>query len=147
MLEWEYVTRSYQFYGAAYDDWPGRERYAELLAEAERDRAQRRTQNDYLLTGIRNAGSELAPEGHEADRLADEYLDWRESIEPEYLNEFGAAGFELVSVSRTVERQANRQDYTFYFAFPRIQVFCYFKRLKVVDAPEPPKRTIGFQAR
>jgi acyl-CoA thioesterase FadM len=83
--------------------------------------------------------------GEEGDRLGADYLEWREKAEWDYLNEIGAAGFELVSVSREVVRESSTSGMTHFYAFSIIRCHAYFKRPAVPGAPEPPTRQIGFQ--
>lgn len=149
-MAWEYLTRSYRFQGPDADDWPGRERYADLLREqiAEREAREKARQGGlgYMSSRyIGRIGHEEVVESEEGERLAAAYRAWRDRVELDYLNEFGEAGFELVAVTRDVRRERNTPDFTFIYAFPVISVFCYFKRPKTPNAPEPPKRSIGFQ--
>ncbi|MGD0247841.1 MAG: hypothetical protein ABSB75_02200 [Candidatus Limnocylindrales bacterium] len=83
--------------------------------------------------------------GEEGDRLGADYVEWREKAERDYLNEIGAAGFELVSVGREVVRESSGPGLTHFYAFPIIRCHAYFKRTAVPGAPEAPTRRIGFQ--
>jgi hypothetical protein len=94
---------------------------------------------------VSRVGHEETVEGPEGAQLIDDYLIWRDRVEADYLNEFGEARYELVSVTRDTQRESRSPDYVYRYAFPNIRVFCYFKRPNLPDAPEAPKRTIGFQ--
>jgi hypothetical protein len=143
MSQWEYLTRDWRFVGPGVDDWPGRAAYEEGLA---RQRAAREGSNQALVSSLLDFSSEDEFEGPEGERLAEEYVAWRERAELEYLNEIGAAGFELVSVSREIMREFRAGRHTTFLHFPVIRTHAFFKRTVEVDAPEPPHRTIGFAA-
>ena len=128
-MPWEYLTCRWQFVGPDLDDWPGREAYAEGL--------RRRDEAPSVIAGAEPAGPPDLLATEEGLRLEAQYRDWRYQVELEYLNEIGAAGFELVSVSRETERLQDAYH-------PTIRVHAYFKRPAEVDAPEPPSRRIGF---
>jgi hypothetical protein len=87
MAEWEYLVFRWSFAGPLRDDWPKRDEYL-----SEYDRAAK----------IRPAGGGIARQldDPEVDRLQSEYWDWRYETEWGYLNEFGAAEFELVNYQR-----------------------------------------------
>jgi hypothetical protein len=148
-MEWEYVTREWSFVDPVEDDWPRRREYAQLmLQQLDRKRTEReaRKQASRGLGGIEFAAFEMPDplaedivEGPEGDRLIDEYMRWRTSEESAYLNEFGAAGFELVSITRHRSPLGYR--------IPPVDVFAYFKRPRLPEAPPAPSRTIGFQMR
>jgi hypothetical protein len=139
-MQWEYLTRDWRFVGPDRDEWPGRERYAAGLAQQEKERGA-----SSHLFGSLGFGPNDRLVGEEGDRLGADYVDWRESAERDYLNEIGAAGFELVSVSREVARES-RGPGMYFYAFPIIRCHAYFKRTAVPGAPEAPTRRIGFQA-
>lgn len=142
-MEWEYLTRDWRFVGPDRDQWPGRERYAAGLAKQEEERRA----SSSLLGSLGSLG--FGPNdrlvGEEGDRLGADYVEWRERAERDYLNEIGAAGFELVSVSREVIRES-RMASTYVYAFPIIRCHAYFKRAAAQGAPDAPTRRIGFQA-
>jgi hypothetical protein len=141
-MEWEYLTREWSFVDAVEDDWPKRREYAEkMLQQIERKRAAREARHkrgsfDPSDLVIDPLGEDIL-EGPEGDRLINEYMRWRMTEEAAYLNEFGAAGFELVSITRHRSPAGYR--------IPPVDVFAYFKRPHLPDAPAAPSRKIGFQ--
>jgi hypothetical protein len=128
-MPWEYLTCSWQFVGPDVDDWPGREAYAEGL--------RKRDEAPSVIAGAEPIGPPDLLDTDEGQRLELEYRNWRYRVELEYLNEIGAAGFELVSVSRDTERLTEAYH-------PIIRAHAYFKRPAEDNAPEPPRRRIGF---
>jgi hypothetical protein len=128
-MPWEYLTCSWQFVGPDLDDWPGREAYAEGL--------RKRDEEPTVIAGAEPIGPPDLLDTDEGQGLELEYRNWRYRVELEYLNEIGAAGFELVSVSRDTERLTEAYH-------PIIRAHAYFKRPAQEDAPEPPRRRIGF---
>ena len=141
-MQWEYLTLDWRFAGPDLDKWPGQERYAAGLAQQEEGRRNRGS----MLVALSSYGLRSDRfRGEEGDRLGAEYVTWREDTEQEYLNEIGAAGYELVSVSREVTRQSSGAG-LYSYAFPRIRCHAYFKREVVPNAPEPTRRRIGFQS-
>jgi hypothetical protein len=128
-VAWEYLTCSWQFVGPDLDEWPGREAYAEGL--------RKRDEAPSVIAGAEPVGPRDLLDTEQGRRLEAKYRDWRYLVELEYLNEIGAAGFELVSVSRETERLADSYH-------PLIRAHAYFKRPAEDNAPEPPHRRIGF---
>jgi hypothetical protein len=98
-----------------------------------------------MLAAIRRWGHEESVEGPEGDELAEQYFAWQSATELEYMNEIGSAGFEMVSMTREVQREQRHPDYVLHFAFPVVRVHCSFKRPKSPDSPGPPTRQIGFR--
>jgi hypothetical protein len=150
--QWEYIVRRWEFRGPDLDDWPRRDEYVAALEAQKSQRAQAeasaRSANalgTIPAMSLRNWGVEEEVEGDLGERLAEAYLAWRDQAEVDLLNEFGDAGFEMISMTR--QRRDERRDptYVFYYAFPIIGVHCSFKRQKQVRAPEPPHREIGFR--
>jgi hypothetical protein len=133
-MQWEYLTRGWTFAGPGRDDWPGLAGYS---AGLERQEDERATSGGFASLALPFNRDRL--QGEQGDNLERDYTDWRTQAELDYLNEIGAAGFELVSVSREVRRT----DFSYY---PVIRAYAYFKRAAQPGAPEPPRRRIGFQA-
>lgn len=79
-MQWEYLTRSWQFVGPDEDDWPERERYKELLkAQQDAERAegelQRASEGIYgLVSALRKWGIEESVQGPQGEGLADNYF-------------------------------------------------------------------------
>lgn len=146
---WEYTTARWWFLGPEVDEWPEGERYSALLDEqvrVEDEERERARGSANWLAGIA-ATSDVVwrhyLKGKEGDELRARYREWRDTAERDALNEYGAAGFELVSVIRQEVTELDRGRFTVLLAEPEIQVYCYFKRQRFADAPPPP--VIGFQ--
>ena len=144
-MQWEYLTTYWAFVGPIDDEWPGYARYVELMDQqkvrkaAEKQAAAERDPYGLAMSVPFDPDEYDVLEGPEGDDLIRQYLQWRIDEEHDYLNEFGAAGFELVSISR--------HQGPITQTMPQVDVFAYFKRPVMPDAPPPPSRTIGFQVR
>jgi hypothetical protein len=154
-MKWEYAARSWEFRDPEQDPWPGRDRYNEALAEQARAETARRGASRGRVTFASLAG---IPEnavsgvshgtvvtGREGQQLATDYVGWRLRSEVEFLNEWGEAGFELVSITRIEQWGDRSSDHVTVHAFPTVRVHAYFKRPMDADAPEPPRRQIGLE--
>jgi hypothetical protein len=154
-MKWEYEARSWEFRDPEQDPWPGRDRYNEALGEQARAETARRTASRGRVTfaslagipesAITGVSHETAVTGQEGQQLAADYVGWRLRSEVEFLNEWGQAGFELVSITRIEQWEQRSRDHVTFYAFPTVLVHAYFKRPMDADAPEPPRRKIGFQ--
>ena len=90
-MEWEYATERIVFVGPRGDDWPYQRRWRSLVDDYRQRKAG-------TLGRVMTRGD--MPEGEEAEELRERYLQWRDSAEQGWLNDMGAAGFELISVFR-----------------------------------------------
>lgn len=126
MQQWEHVTRLLGFSGPTSDPWPERDYYNALLADAPPRSVLVGPEDDDVI------------ETDEGLDLTGDYFVWRQDVESEYLNDFGAAGFQLVAVDRRYVRPTS--------LIPGVHIHMYFVRPYVADAPPPPPaRPIGFQ--
>jgi predicted GNAT superfamily acetyltransferase len=84
MTQWEHAILRWSFAGLLHDDWP---KAAEFRTEYER--------------ASREQSGVIGPlEDPVVDELRSEYWQWREGIERDALNAYGAAGYELVSYQK-----------------------------------------------
>lgn len=141
-MTWQYVTVRFEFYGPEVDDWPGGSEYKAALEayQAEEEARLGRGTMLHLNTGMLRR--DVVP-GTDGARMVDDYLDWRETVQQEGLDELGRSGFELVSVARHETHEILRHDHTVRLPISELEVVCYFKRPASPDLPPPP--TVGFR--
>lgn len=123
MPAWDYLAVSWSFEGPLADTWPARDAY-----QAGLDAALARDIPEDL---------HLPPE---MDQLDETYIEWRSNAENKYLNDMGAAEYELVALHRDVVRER-------MLRWPYISVRAYFKRESRAGLPSAPPNPIGFRVR
>jgi hypothetical protein len=128
-MKWEHLVRNWTLVGPERDDWPGRALYVDGM-EQQSSAADR---SGFAAVPDLSASDVLR--GDEGAALRRAYAQWCVETEQDHLNEYGDAGFELVSVDRQVHWPKGHH-------FPVVRTQVYLKREATPGAPEPPKGQI-----